>query len=434
MPGKSMAHRKERHGRACAAPRRWPRALAVMVLGALAPSGGAVAASQQHLSAPGGAQPATTRGAVRSRLPRAPAIVLLHGTLIDGTGAPPLHDAAVVVLGERIATVGTSSDVQVPPGAMVKDLRGATLLPGLGNAHVHSLYSPSLLRAWAQAGVTLVRDLAGPESFAAVDASNRQPDRARLVAAGPFITVPGGYPIVPWGTPWAVTIASEEEARQAVSRLVDSGADLIKISLESGADGSIPRLSLAQAKAVVETAHTLGVPVSAHVDFSRDLERAVDAGVDDVAHMVVDRLPEALVQRMVQSRIVWVPTLELWRCVNRRTYEQAVDNLRRFFASGGEVALGTDYDGYPCTFEVGMPNREIDAMSLAGMSAMQIIVAATRNVSRACRLDRDLGTVQPGKIADLLAVEGDPLADLAHLNAVRLVVRGGVVIREEPPS
>jgi imidazolonepropionase-like amidohydrolase len=254
-----------------------------------------------------------------------------------------------------------------------------------------------------------------------------------VVAAGPFITVPNGYPIVPWGATNAVPVNSPEEARAAVNQLIDQGADIIKIALESGGDFGRPisTLSLPEASAVVEAAHARGILVSAHVTTSPDLPRALDAGVDDIAHMVVDYPSSELLARAVRQGVVWVPTLELWRVVGYGHEPRAVANLHRFVEAGGTVALGTDFDGYDAPFQLGMPIIEMELMQQAGMSPMQIIVAATRNAARVSGRLSDLGTVEVGKIADLIVVQGDPLHDIHAMADVRLVLRSGVIIRND---
>jgi imidazolonepropionase-like amidohydrolase len=360
-------------------------------------------------------------------------LVLTGGTLIDGTGAPPLADAVVVVRGERIIEVGRASDVEVGPAATKIDVRGGTILPGIFNAHVHSGYRVSSLEAWAHGGVTTVRDLGGRPYYALVDSLGLNPSLARVVAAGPFITVPNGYPIVPWGATNVVPVIGPEQARAAANQLIDQGADVIKIALESGGDFGrvIPTLSLQEAAAVVGAAHARGIPVSVHVTTSPDLPRALDAGVDDIAHMVVDDPSTAVLARTVRQGVVWVPTLELWHVVGYNHAPRAVANLRRFVEAGGTVALGTDYDGYDAPFQLGMPIIEMELMQQAGMSPMEIIVAATRNGARVSNRVADLGTVEVGKVADLIAVRGDPLQDIHAMADVRLVVHFGVVIRND---
>ena len=364
-------------------------------------------------------------------------LALVNGRLIDGTGAEPLPDAALLIEGTRIASVGPRQRVSIPAEAQVLDVQGATILPGLINAHVHAAYSESTLKAWAGGGVTTVRDLGSggrrDELFTFRDEMRDVPACARLVAAGPMVTVPGGYPMVPWGGS-GLTVTSVDDARRQVGTLLDDGADVVKIAHESGAifQREIPMLSPAEAAAIVALAHERGTVVSAHVTAARDVEVALDAGVDDLAHMVVDDLPDALIERAVAAGIYWVPTLELWDGVSRvqgiDLDRRAIRNLERYVAAGGKVALGTDYAGYATPFQVGMPIREIELMLEAGMSLLQILVAAMSNAAQVCNLGSEIGTLEAGKRADILVVEGDLLQDVQAFTRIRWVLRHGALI------
>ena len=353
--------------------------------------------------------------------PEGPPLVLT-GTLIDGTGADPVPDAVLVIRDELIVAAGPRAEVAIPPGARVIDLPGATLLPGFINAHVHNAYQKRNLETWAQAGVTTVRALGAPvrgPHFAVRDRLRDDPRYARIVAAGPLVTVPHGYPIAGNRFP-SLTVTSPEDARQKIEQLLDEGADVIKITLESDAG---PILSPEEAAAIVETAHQRDIPVTAHVTRLDDLQRALDAGVDDIAHIVTDRVSTRIIRHMVEADVTWVPTLTA-------LHGRGADNLRRFVKAGGKVALGNDA-GYLEGLEIGMPIREIEAMHGAGMTPMQIIVAATGHAAQVCQLDSVLGTLEVGKLADVLVVDGDPLHDLQALANVRLVVHSGVVIHAE---
>jgi imidazolonepropionase-like amidohydrolase len=361
-------------------------------------------------------------------------LALVNGTLIDGTGADPLPNAALVIHAGRIVAVGSESEIGIPADARVIDVQGATILPGFINAHVHQGFDRQKLAAWAQGGVTTVRDLG---TYPTDDLSDRRDvllkdnRYARLVAAGPLVTVPEGYPIVPWGAK-ALTVTSPEDAASKIHQLLDAGADVIKIALDSGAifNTDIPVLTGEEAAAIVEVAHGRGTRVSAHVTTTQDLKRALDAGVDDMAHMVTDFLPAHRIQGMLDGDVYWVPTLELWRRVGYFE-RRAVANLGRFVEAGGRVALGTDYAGYNAVFDLGMPITEIELMQEAGMTPMQIILAGTQHAAYVCNLDHELGTLEAGKIADVLIVNGDPLQDTGALTDVRLVIHNGVVIRDE---
>ena len=362
---------------------------------------------------------------------------LTNGILIDGTGADAVPNAAVVIQNGRILAAGPQAQMEIPANANIIDVQGKTILPGFINAHVHAAYNAWILKAWAKGGVTTVRDLGAfrpytRAKFLTRDTLNANPKCARLYAVGSFINVKGGYPIAYWGG-HAVTITSPEEARQAVNKLIDDGADAIKTAMESGyafGQSGWPLLSPEEAAALVDTAHKRGKPVTAHVTSARDLDRALDAGVDEIAHMVVDELPEHLISRMVEAGTRWVPTLELWQRVSRIypiSYgSMAIKNLALFVEAGGEVVLGTDYAGAPqVDFDLGMPIHEIEWMQEAGMTPMQTIVAATRNGARSCNAEGELGTLEAGKIADVLVVDGDPLADVHALTKARLILREG---------
>jgi imidazolonepropionase-like amidohydrolase len=373
----------------------------------------------------------TTRPAVDTALP---ALVVVNGTLIDGTGADPIKDAVVIIQGERIVAVGPRSAIEIPEGAQIIDVQGATILPGFFNAHVHGAYDEEKLAAWAREGVTTVRDLGAyqwPPSREWLDRIEQDNRYARLISGGIFITPPGGYPLAVFGGN-GKTISTTEEAPLAVNEMLDQGADLIKISLESGQifGQRIPMLTTEQVKAIVATAHQRGTRVSAHATVTQDLQRAIDEGSDDVAHMVVDPINDTLIMGMLKRDMYWVPTIELWKNVGQGQDTNVIDNLRRYVAAGGKVALGTDFEGYSTPFQLGLPTKEIGWMSEAGMTPLQIIVAATKNAAHVSNVEKDLGTLEAGKIADVLIVTGDPLQDLQVLSNVIYVIHNGEVIRQ----
>lgn len=355
-----------------------------------------------------------------------PDLVLTNGLLIDGTGAPPLSNASIAIRDGKILTIGNSH--RAGPEAQVIDVQGRTILPGFFNTHVHRAFKADILRAWAQEGVTTVRDLAASlreDQFAKRDRLMQYNRNARLVTAGPMIGTVGGY-----GT---LKVRSPEHAREAVFRLAGAGADLIKIGIEDTLQYRRYKLiSVEQIRAIVEAAHECHLRVSAHISRSRHLALAIEGGVDDLAHMAIDGLPDGLIETLVQRNIFWVPTLELWSGVSRMYGlswdKQASENLRRFVAAGGQVAIGTDYAGHAFEFEQGMPLKEMKLMQAAGMTPMQIIMAGTRNAAHVCGLS-DLGTLEPGKLADILVVDGDPLTDLDALKHTYAVIHNGEKIR-----
>jgi imidazolonepropionase-like amidohydrolase len=359
------------------------------------------------------------------------AMCLVNGTLIDGTGREPLGDAVVVIRNGKILAVGKRDETVIPDQADMLDVNGGFILPGFINSHVHNAFNRTNLTTWAQAGVTTVRDVGAYEppsvAFKFRDSVRPDPFCARLVAAGPLVTVPGGYPIA-WRSFPAMAVTSPEDARAKISSLLDQGAELIKIVIEDGLGQGIPTpgwptLAPAEVQAIVETAHARGVPVSGHITFTRYLQVALDAAVDDCAHSIFDPLPESMIQQMVESKMALVPTLT---AQGMNGYSSS--NLRRFVEAGGEVAMGND-GGYIAGLEIGMPIAEMEAMRSAGMTPMQIVVASTKNAAEVCRLGRTLGTIEFGKEADILVVRGNPLENLRMLLDVEHVIHGGAVIR-----
>jgi imidazolonepropionase-like amidohydrolase len=357
---------------------------------------------------------------------------ITNGFLIDGSGSYPIPNSIVIIQDGLIQLVGTNSSLDIPSGIEIIDLQGSYILPGLMNTHVHSGYVENNLKVWANSGVTTVRDVGNLSSSPAAGFSARNillndNENARLVAAGPLVTTVGGYGNYP--------VTSPSDAQLKTNGLISAGADLIKIAIEDDLQGRTwPMLSMDEIKMICQTTHNKNKQVAAHISRSKHLDMAIKGGVDDVVHMVIDNLPDSLITFMIQKDIYWVPTLELWAGVSDmfsiNWIEIAKSNLQRFVQAGGKVALGTDYDGYVTPFDLGMPITEIKLMQEAGMTPMQIIIAGTQNAARVCNLENELGTIEPGKIADIIIVKDNPLEDLESLLNVQMVIHNGEIIMD----
>jgi len=379
-------------------------------------------------------QPSPPAPAEETALPmiKSTSYALVNGVIIDGTGVAPVQNGVLVVKGRTIVAVGPRGQVVVPADAEVIDVQGATVLPGVINAHVHDAYDESRLRTWAWNGVTTVRDegmrsrLSFETLLAIRDRARLKPGCARIVSAGYMITVPGGY--------GGLEVTSPADARQKVLEQLEKGVDLIKLSQEDGYAGetNLPKLSGEEISAIITAAHQRGTLVSAHITQSSYWEIVAAAGVDDVAHVAYDPVPDAVLEMMVMKKIALVPTFTVFRNYNAPV-SVCIDNLRRHANKGGSVALGNDYGGGPGSFEEGIPFYELTCMLEAGMNRMGILVACTRNAARVSHVDSILGTLETGKLADVLVVKGDPLTDLNTLSRVRLVIHDGINIRAERP-
>lgn len=370
-------------------------------------------------------------------------LVLRGATLIDGTGGPPLPDAAVAIRDGRVVAVGRADALAFSGDTPVRELGGATILPGLINAHAHTdTLGDDELRAWARAGVTTVRDLGGPAAEL-VDRRDRiaaggDPSLPRLLVSGPIVTVDGSFSIRIYGLSDGVLLVDgPDDARRRIDALLDQGVDLVKIATSGRTDVSWPELSAEEIAAITGAAAARGVRVVAHVDRASALRRAVESGVAEAVHSPRDRIPDDLIALMVARGVGLVPTIAVYEglalqrgnAVEWRRVIQPVmyDNLARFAAAGGQLAFGDDYGGAP-DMRLGMPMDEIRHWAAAGIAPMAIIVAATLGGARACGLEDQLGTIAPGKVADILVVQGDPLADLGALERPLLVLRGGVEV------
>lgn len=347
-----------------------------------------------------------------------PAARLLIGARVAWLGPGRLvDDPAVVMEGARILYAGPAT--QAPPAD--QDLSGDWfLMPGAVDHHVHiGLVRP---HAVLRGGVTAVRDLGWPPQriFDLVDiAAGTDWDGPAVAAAGPMITAVRGYPT---GAAWApagtgLEVSGPREAAAAVAALADRDAAVVKVALNGEAG---PTLSDAELVAVCDAAHDRGLAVAAHVQGRGQTERALGAGVDELAHCPwTERLSDDLIEA-VARRMAVTSTLDI-HSYGRRTpeLEVAVDNLRRFAQSGGRVRYGTDMGNGP--IPEGCHPGEAAHLAAAGLSPEAILAAMT-----ASTLDR-------GARADVVGLGANPLEHLGALGQVRLVVRVGHVRRADLP-
>ena len=354
-----------------------------------------------------------------------PVVTISGATALAGEGLTPIPDAVVVIEGGRIAQLGAAAEVAIPPDADRIDASGLTLLPGFIDAHVHIAFSDPA--AVARAGVTTVRDLGWPADeifpLAQRSASDDFPG-ARVIAAGTMLTAPGGYPTqagwAPDGT--GTEVRELDDARDAVQANVARGATVIKIALNPPAG---PVLPAELVRAIVEAAHVAGLKVTGHIHGLAELDKALDADIDELAHMLMssERIPAATVERMVAQEVTVVPTLAIRTGSDRLI---AIDNLRRFREQGGRVVYGTDLGNEGP--RAGIDRTEIRAMTEAEMTPLDIVRSATVDAAAWLGLE-GTGVLAQGARADVIGVRGDPGASARALTEVELVIRGGRRLR-----
>lgn len=365
--------------------------------------------------------------------PQVTGYALINGTLFDGVSSGLISDAIIIVDDGLIKAVGTSATVEIPDSMKTIDIHGSYILPGFMNAHIHSGYDAGNLKKWAKAGVTTVRDV-GNLGSSPQDGFNQRDNlmndtmNARLVAAGPLVTTVGGYGNFP--------VSSTDDAIEKTQGLIDAGADFIKIAIEDDLQNQQwPLLPIEQIQAIVQTTHDNNTRVAAHISRAHHLYMAIQCGVDDVNHMVINSLHDSLIELMIENNMYFVSTLELWQGVSEMYNINwdiiARNNLKRFSEAGGKVATGTDFGGYITPFQLGMPITEMKLMQEAGMTNEQIIIASTKNAAYVCNMENELGTIEPDKIADIIVVNENPLENLEALLDIRMVIHNGRIIRDE---
>ncbi len=399
--------------------------------------------------------------------------ILRGGTLIDGTGAPAVTDAAVLIQDGRIEAVTTAGTTAAARDADVVDASGCTILPGLIDCHDHlAFHGYELVRRWGldepastrhlrtagaaarmlAAGYTAVRDgggldagfrlaieqglLAGPRlvlSLAIMSPTGGIGDRVSPSHhASPF----GIDPALPSGVANGV-----DHVRDTVRAMVRAGADVIKCATTGGASsraGHGPRdraFNRDELQALVDEAHALGRRVMCHAVAGPGLRLAVEVGVDSIEHgCYLDEDPE-LISQMAEKGIFFVPTLTVYeyhrdssqphvRERARALREHHRESVVRALAAGVTVVAGTDAGGH------GHPDNalELEHLVAAGLTPMQALRAATGLAAQCLGLEREIGTIEKGKRADFLVVEGDPLQDIRILRdrrRIRLVLKDG---------
>ncbi len=322
------------------------------------------------------------------------------GTLVPAQGAP--YRQALCIREGRIAALA----VAPPAGAQVLDATGLYLVPAVIDAHVHLAVAGELQQvavAQLDAGVAAVLDLGAPERLLPALAGLAQ---LRVLFAGPLLTAPRGYPTESWGKDgYGLPIASAAEARAAVERLHRSGAKMVKLAL----DERFALLSPEAAKEATGAAHALDLKVAAHALSVAMIRRALDAGVDVLAHTPSEALPADLVREIGARKLTVLSTLKAFG-----GSAAALQNLRQLRAAGARVAYGTDLGNQGTA--PGVDGGELLLLAAAGLTPHEILQSATAVPADLLGL-ADLGALAPGREASLLALPTDPLthADaLAH--------------------
>jgi imidazolonepropionase-like amidohydrolase len=400
-------------------------------------------------------------------------VIVRAGKLVDVKGGKTLTNQAILIQDGKIVSIGADYNLKTTPTDMVVDLSRSTVLPGLIDVHTHLTGNPQFgyetlaisvprealigaknARTTLEAGFTAVRNVGagGYSDVALRDAINDgDVPGPRMLVSGPALGITGGHcdnNLLPFEY-HAVEIGvadGVEGVQRKVREVIKYGADVIKFCatggvLSKGDDPQASQYTLEEMKALVSDAHRLGRKVAAHAHGAQGILWASQAGVDSIEHG--SYINDAAIAEMKKNGTYLVPTRYLgdWLAENmqkigmpemfakkEREIMPIVDkNFAHAFASGVKVAFGTDAAVYPH----GLNAHEFAMYVKLGMTPLQAIQTATVNAADLLGWSDKVGSLEPGKWGDLIAVDGDPLQDVTTLQHVKFVMKGGVVVKNE---
>jgi imidazolonepropionase-like amidohydrolase len=440
--------------------------------------------------------PAFGQAATGQRAGGAMTIAIVGGMLIDGRGGEPVARSVILIDGKKIAAVGTVDTLKVPAGAQVIDATGYTVMGGLTDAHVHldflghadyvafhKAYSAMgavgervaavSARQLLMAGVTTAIDLGG----AALTQTRIRDRIARGELVGPRMKVSAGWI---WNATPEVSAAHHrgmegylhnvhtvEEARTAIERTIADGADIVK---------AYTGLTAEQIKAVTEAAHRKGIKVTGHGEGDEKILYKIANGQDAIEHNVNPNNPE-LVRQLVANRTWVVPTpitqaagIDAFRWpvmrdnprfkaltpaefytpvresiehpdklpyfrggMDPERITQQLVNIKKLYDAGVRLLVGTD-SGTPINFHTDSTHHEMELLVRAGIPPIKVLAMATKDAAEYLGMSGTLGTIEPGKFADIIVVDGNPLADMSALGHVLYVVKEGVQYKGQVPA
>jgi imidazolonepropionase-like amidohydrolase len=404
-------------------------------------------------------------------------VVIRAGILIDGKSDAPLHNQTIVIRGNHIERVSDSASVQTPAGATEIDLSNSTVLPGLIDSHTHIFlqgedpaqggYDVNILkqplsfraaratvsaRRALEQGFTTIRDVE-TEGAGYGDVGIKQAIEGgyipgpRMFVATRAISTTGGYPLEDYAPeltmPKGVQIIDGPvEARKAAREQLDHGADWIKVYMTHrswlGKNGELvsqPTLTVEELKAIVDEAHGWGRKVACHAYNGIGLQRALDGGCDSIEHGL--EITDAQIAQMLKQGTWYCPTISVYygdwepadTLAGQRDRKRASlheVSFKKALKAGVKIVFGTDIGGMPWTEPIA---QEFPRMVDLGMSPMDAVKSATSRAAQMLDMEGKIGVIAPGAYADLIAVKGDPLANIKILESVGFVMKDGKIVR-----
>jgi imidazolonepropionase-like amidohydrolase len=386
-------------------------------------------------------------------------IAVIGGKLIDGTGAPPFEDAVIVIADGKFRAIGPQGKVTIPKEAEIIDVKGKTVIPGLIDTHIHFTSPPSkyeclldndsiasfravhFLHRHLMIGVTTVRDVMSRHNVGSMAKKAFGEGLfvgSRPIVVGMGVTCTGGHG-TEYGTGRAIEADGPAEFRRAVRLQLKAGADLIKV---------LPPYSREEIEAAVEETHYYGRLVTVHSGHSGlmlgeyyDFVRwAVEAGADCIEHAFA--IPDDVIEMMAEKGTYCVPTFDMMLWIADKVLKEhpgqeekaerwlnSVHIFRKMKELGVKMGVGTDAVREDMVAYPWMYFEEIERFVEHGYTPLEVIVAATKINAEVCGASERLGTVEEGKLADLVVVDGDPLRDIKALRNTRIIIQEGKIIK-----
>jgi imidazolonepropionase-like amidohydrolase len=424
-----------------------------------------------------------------------PTLAIVGGWLIDGTGQVPYSDAVIILAGDKIQAVGRRGRISIPPNIETIDARGKTILPGIIDAHNHleglglgeddreftgtpeKLKQAILQNAQldVMSGVTTIREMGSSEMVLELR-DQIEAVGPRLVAAGPQLVKKN--PDAPL-YPNFLEFDGPKDARQKVRSQIAKGVDFIKVRLTV----QRPLPSLEEMKAIVKAAHDAGLKVAVHTDVPQEeaVRLAIEAGADTLEHSAVlransdilfrqmmrqnmilvptlfqiqaqqieplvrnddeliepalaEQIPAEWLQGLKQRAAIWRRTVEEWRALRgydpRQALREAYNTVVRAQSLGLKMAIGPDTGSDLVPH--GRIYRDLEFYANAGLPPMQVIEMYSKTGAEALGKEKVLGTIEPGKLADIILVDGDPVFNMSAFRNVVVVIKNGKVVKSPP--
>jgi len=396
------------------------------------------------------------------------------GKIIDGTGKAPF-EGVVLVEGEKIEKVGSEKEVTIPPKTKTIKVNSGTILPGLIDCHVHlmgertldfmkSAFEPLELKAiraamdcskLLDAGYTSVRDVGGLGIYLKRAIEEGEIKGPRILSAFKILSQTGGHgdmhslPLdVAARVGFSRLCDGADDCRKAAREQFREGADFIKICTTGGvlSERDLPsssQFTMDEIRAIVEEAQRVGSFVAAHAEGTEGIKNAIKAGVKTIEHG--DFIDDEGINLMLENGNILIPTFSIGERIisegekykvpewglkkMRQLWEVQSENFKRAKKAGVKIAAGTDFGGGPLT-PLGENAQELEILVKEGLTPMEAIIAGTKTASEALNMKDKIGTLEAGKFADLIVVNGDPLSDISILRKaenIKIVVKGGKI-------